>query len=424
MADFADVAGRKPDVEDVHTVRVERGVRVPMRDGVTLEADVYRPAFDGELPAVVMRVPYDKRVWQAQGVPEPSYLAARGYLVVIQDVRGVFGSEGVYSSPAQEIADGADTIAWASQLPGSTGDVATFGPSYLAQVQWAAALASPPALRAMIPMVSPNDSLFDGFVFRGGAIEMSRIGWGTGPVGINSIARRTDINAAEKEELVAEMDERQESGHYIRTRPLGALANERTPVADAVEIWSRPFAELADEPTMTRGRYGEIHAAAFLIAGWYDSFLGSTLAQFQGLQDAATSNPLHLLVGPWSHMEAGRMLGDVDFGASAAHDDMGEELSLIDQHIRWLKATTDGRPEALEGVAPVRLFVMGENRWRSFRPLPPHELSARTAPERRREPGDEPRNRGRLPGVSLRSERSGANGRRRHADVRPGSWPL
>jgi uncharacterized protein len=353
-------------------VDVEADAPCRMRDGVTLRADVYRPRTDEPLPALVMRLPYGKRVWAAQGVPSPRRLAAAGYIVVVQDVRGRFASEGEFTPNVHEADDGFDTLAWAAALPGSNGVVGTFGPSYLAHVQWSAALRDPPSLRSMITMVSPNHSTMDGYVARGGVIELgSRLGWAYGSIGPGERERRPDLASREAGESLGR---RFESGAIYRERPFQLLAAEEPVLAFALEAWGRPWTELAHDPTATAGKYDRIEQPVFLIGGWFDAFLGSTLAQFQGLQHRPGTRPAgHLVVGPWSHMQAGSRLGDLDFGPAAAHTDMGGDLSLEDQHIRWFDATLKGADERLRELAPVRLFVMGGNTWASFTEFPPRE---------------------------------------------------
>lgn len=353
-------------------VHVLGHVRVPMRDGVELDADVYRPESDADLPVVLMRLPYGKRVWQGQGVPTPEKVAAAGYIVVVQDVRGRFESGGLFDSPRQELLDGYDSVQWAAALPGSTGRVAMYGPSYLAHVQWAAALEHPPALTSILPMVSPNDSVLDGYFVRGGALELgSRISWAVEAIAPDELARRPGIELSVAEEIVAERKRQLMSCELAATRPLRLLADDSTFLGTAVQEWGYSWEELAAMPAMTRGRYAELDLPVFLIGGWFDGFLGSTLAQYEGLHAAGVAHPLHLVVGPWSHMGAGATAGDADFGPSASHAHMGEDLPLEDQHIRWFEATLLGRDEVLAEVPPVRLFVMGENRWASFEAFPP-----------------------------------------------------
>jgi len=352
-------------------VAVDRGIGVRMRDGIRLDADVYRPEGDGPWPVLIMRLPYGKHVWAAQGVPSPETVAAAGYIVVVQDVRGRFGSHGTFSYGDVEGPDGADTIAWARTLPDADGTVGTFGPSFLAQVQWASALQHPEGLRSILPMVSPNDSAFDGYLFRGGAIEFaSRLEWLVGAIGPDAAERAGGAVAAQFAREAADLA----SGALHRIRPLRTLAEGDTALAHGCRIWEDPAA-LAAAAETTRGRYAEIDVPVFLIGGWYDAFLGSTLAQYAGMRQAGR-RPVHLVVGPWSHMEAGSRLGEVDFGPSASHESMAPDIPLGTQHIRWFDATVRDEARALAEVTPVRLFVMGENRWRSFDAFPPAEATA------------------------------------------------
>src|SRR5262249_25704302 len=151
----------------------ERDVAVPMRDGVKLQADVLRPSATGRFPTLVYRTPYDrKRSEENEAVTEA---LSRGYAVVLEDVRGRYGSQGDFVPYANEGRDGYDTIEWAASQPWSTGDVGTFGLSYPGAVQWLAAVESPPHLKAMVPAMtfsSPRN-----FFYAGGAWDLSWISW-------------------------------------------------------------------------------------------------------------------------------------------------------------------------------------------------------------------------------------------------------
>lgn len=359
-----DLASGDPAVD------IEPDVPCRMRDGVVLRADVYRPRTSEAVPVLVMRLPYGKRVWAAEGVPSPRRLAAAGYLVVVQDVRGRFASQGRFVLDEPDAEDGRETLRWAATLPGSNGVVGTFGPSYLAHVQWAAALDGPEQLRSMITMVSPNHSALDGYHVRGGAIELaSRLDWAFGSIGPNEVERHPELLPGQAGELLGR---RFESGEIYRGRPFRTLAAQESLLGPALRAWGRPFDAQPHDPTMTAGRYERIGQPVFVIGGWFDAFLGSTLAQFEGLQNRLGRWPAsHLVVGPWSHMRAGRALGDLDFGSAAAHAGMGGDLGLEDQHIRWFDATLKGEDGPLRELAPVRLFVMGRNEWRSFTEFPP-----------------------------------------------------
>lgn len=359
-------------------VRTETDVACPMRDGVVLRADVHTPETGFPVPALVMRLPYGKHVWRAQGVPDPAEIASAGYIVVVQDVRGRHASEGSFGSIAQESGDGYDTVQWAAALPGCDGTAGTFGPSYLAHVQWAAALERPPALRSMLIMYAPNDSFLDGFIRRGGALELgSRLGWAHGSIALGELQPHPELSAAQRAAIQARAQELFDSEAVYRQRPFRELDTGEPAVKTAIQDWSLPFEAIAAMPTRTRGRYEDIDIPVFIVAGWYDLFQGETLAQYAGMSRRPGRPLTHLVIGPWSHLEAGRRLGDIDFGEAAAHAHMGGDLGLAEQHVRWFDATLKGVTDPLAGIAPVRVFVTGSNRWASLDSFPPS--SRRTA---------------------------------------------
>src|SRR5712691_7507766 len=161
------------------TTLIDKNIMLPMRDGVRLATDVYH--LDGEAPAPVLlaRTPYDKErtVIGGGGVAFDVLRAVQaGYAVVIQDVRGRFGSQGEFNPHFQEGHDGADTIAWAAAQPWSRGVVGTFGGSYLGCAQWIPAMQQPSALRAMAPSVAPSD-MYEGGVYQGGVNTLHNLRW-------------------------------------------------------------------------------------------------------------------------------------------------------------------------------------------------------------------------------------------------------
>src|SRR6266478_8439477 len=125
---------------EIYEVTVERGVKAKMRDGVTLHADIFRPKADGQFPVLLQRTPYDKN----NGVEFGLKAAAQGYVVIFQDVRGRYASEGEWYAFKNEPNDGYDTIEWAAALPYSNGKVGMFGGSYVGATQMLAAIAHPP----------------------------------------------------------------------------------------------------------------------------------------------------------------------------------------------------------------------------------------------------------------------------------------
>src|SRR5919202_944009 len=169
---------------------VQKNVPAEMRDGTTLVADVYRPAGSGEYPVLLTRVPYGKHLPTATGYLDAIKAAEHGYIVVIQDVRGRFGSEGEWNPSVNEFEDGYDTVEWAAKLPGSNGKVGMYGASYFGMTQWQAAVMKPPALRSMAPGITWGNYL-NGAQFRGGVRELGlRIYWWEAVLAIDSLLRK------------------------------------------------------------------------------------------------------------------------------------------------------------------------------------------------------------------------------------------
>src|ERR1041385_8091721 len=151
---------------DPYAVRYERNVAVKMRDGVTLRADIFRPKADGKFPVLLQRTPYDKNNEVSMGLAG----AARGYVVIVQDVRGRYTSEGEWYTFKHESDDGYDTIEWAAALPYSNGKVGMFGGSYVGATQMLAAIAHPPHLAGICPVVTASN-YHDGWTYQSGAFE-------------------------------------------------------------------------------------------------------------------------------------------------------------------------------------------------------------------------------------------------------------
>ena len=151
--------------QSLYRVTVEQGVRVKMRDNVTLAADVYRPVSDEKFPVLLERTPYN-RTGEAAMANE---LASHGYIVVLQDTRGRYESGGDFYPFRDESADGYDTVEWAARLNGSNGKVGMFGGSYVGATQMLAAMAVPPHLASIFPYVTASE-YYDGWTYQSGAL--------------------------------------------------------------------------------------------------------------------------------------------------------------------------------------------------------------------------------------------------------------
>src|SRR5260370_38278493 len=156
-------------------ITVDLYVQASMRDGTILRANIYRPAGEGRWPVLLTRLPYGKDFSIGTAVMDPAQVARRGYVVIVQDTRGRFTSEGEWIPFIYEAQDGVDTIEWAAKLPYSNGQVGMYGISYFGFTQWSAAVLRPTALKAIAPFETWNDPL-NGGIFRGGALELGIAG--------------------------------------------------------------------------------------------------------------------------------------------------------------------------------------------------------------------------------------------------------
>jgi len=337
-----------------HRVRVEDGVRVPMRDGVHLVADVYRPEAPGPFPVLLQRTPYNRRQ-TATGV----LLASHGYIVVLQDTRGRHDSEGTFDPFRHEAEDGSDTIEWAARLPGSNGQVGMFGGSYVGATQMLAATSHPPHLVAIFPYVTASQ-YYEGWTYQSGALMQ----WFTS----------TWASLLAEDTLRRDAHARPEWSEWVWERPVSDYRLLDVPEPSAVAPYFRDWVlhETDDEywqGVRVSDHYGDMDVRALHAGGWHDLFLKGSIENYRGLREQAKSPAAregqHLLVGPWCHGETSPegKIGDVVFGKEAVLD---MEQTTLD----WFNHALKGARNAFATGPRVRLFVMGENRWRDEKDFP------------------------------------------------------
>src|SRR5215468_307142 len=329
--------------------RVEYNVEVKMRDGVTLRADIYRPKTEGKLPILLTRTPYDKsRTWVT---PFAHKAAARGYVVIIQDVRGRYESDGEWYPFVHESNDGYDTVEWAGSLPYTNGKVGMFGGSYVGATQMLAAIARPPHLAAICPTVTAAN-YHDGWTYQGGAFEQwFNESWSSG-LAENTAVRRFNSFS--------------ESMEGAKTLP---LADYRIMKVD-LENLAPYFRDWLAHPSFDdywkkisiEDQYAQIQVPVFSVAAWYDIFLGGSLRNYVRLQTAAGTEAARkgqkLYVGTGGHAGGwGGKIGAVDFGDKAL-------LDPDDLMLRWYDHLLKGEANGAENDKPVKIFVMGRNIWR------------------------------------------------------------
>jgi putative CocE/NonD family hydrolase len=280
--------------------RVDHDVAVPMRDGVSLRADLYRPREGRAFPVLVYRTPYDKREVVID-YTTVQHAVARGYAVLVQDVRGRYASDGTFEAYRQEGRDGYDTIEWAAVQPWSTGAIGMFGLSYPAAVQWLAAMESPPHLKAIVPAMSfasPRQ-----FFYSGGAFDLSWASWTW--MNIAPDLRVKLGVPGPRTYASADSSWAREEARVLAQRPLLELPDFQG-IAPWYYEWMRhePTDPWWDWAELT-GRYGRTSAAVLNLSGWHDEAYGPNGAtrNFMGLvaargTAAARTAIAHRAVGP------------------------------------------------------------------------------------------------------------------------------
>ncbi len=321
-------------------------LRMPMRDGVLLAADHYAPVGVARGPAVLIRTPYGRRgPGRSLAEAYARTFAAHGYHVLNQDVRGRFDSEGEFVAFIHEADDGHDTLAWMAEQPWCDGAIGMWGASYLGYVQWAAAAGGAPQLKALVPVITHSHLMeyhADGFPLDLLLRWMFQIVTMDDPtLGVWERMRRLNSGAVQDRFLEAAF------------RHLPMQTADIPAIGKVDPLFREMSAAAPDHPIWQQVDHRSAVAAAppaAFVSGWYDLFLDGLLEDY-AVQAAAGKAP-RLVVGPWHHMEYGYM--EIAFDAA----------------LRWFATHLRNEP-VTPGAKPVRLYVMGANRWREFDQWPP-----------------------------------------------------
>jgi putative CocE/NonD family hydrolase len=352
-----------PGGRDKAELSVELNVPIEMRDGTVTRADIYRPKAGGRYPVILQRTPYDKSLGQASYYAmRPLRAISRGYVVVIQDVRGRFASDGKFYPMRQEINDGYDTVEWCARQPWSSGKVGMWGPSYVGATQWLAAASVPPHLACIAPSITASN-YYEEWFYRNGALQLGFVeAWILDSFASAELLRKGKVNEAEKLLRIAdEMDER--AFKFFPLRELPYFKGN----AEYIYDWLRHTEQDSYwEKINLENYHGRIRVPALNIGGWYDIFLQGTINGFvrmKKLGKTAASREPQLVIGPWMHWGRGpwleKLVGDMDFTHAASQKTIDLEGMMLDFYDRWMK---DGPRR--KAPPPVKIFVMGENAWR------------------------------------------------------------
>lgn len=319
-------------------------VWVPMRDGVKLYTEIYKPG-EGQYPVVLTRGYWPGKERDARKFTEA------GYIYVGQSTRGhgrSEGDKGVQTRFFDDKDDGYDTLTWISEQPWSDGNIAMYGKSYWAATQWLVATEGHPNLRAIIPQ-NMNADMWQCVYWCNGALTLAMAAHG-----------RAYNNSS-----IPSIDEIGWDRFY-RHLPLITLdrfsGEEHT--EDAKKLWQDYLSHDTFDDYWSAislrgdgkdGKYAGINVPVYLMGGWYDYYAGAAFTSFQQLKAARAENEIRVVINPADHVN--RVVGDRQFGKKATKDEV--ELA-----IRWLDAVVKGIDNGISEEAPIRIFVMGANEWR------------------------------------------------------------
>jgi hypothetical protein len=350
VASLAPPAFAQPAADIV----IEHNVAMKTRDGVTLKADVYRPAGDGSFPLLLQRTPYNKD----GGADFARKAVARGFMVVIQDVRGRYTSAGEWYTFKHEMDDGYDTVEWAAALPHANGKVGLFGGSYVGATVMLAAISHPPHLAGICPVVTASN-YHENWTYQGGAFEQwFDESWAAGLA--QDTANRLihdDTNALVGDRVLPLTD-----FPVFNIKPVASGSQLTHELAPYFLDWlAHPTYDSYWKQWSIEAHYQNVQVPGLTIAAWYDLFQGGSLRNYIGLKahagNEAARNGQHLIIAIGGHSGWSRKVGDVDFGPDAAFD---ENAITLD----WFEYLLLGKQNQFASGNPVRIFVMGKNEWR------------------------------------------------------------
>lgn len=325
--------------------KTEKNARIKMRDGTELAADIFRPVVDGKYPAILVRTPYGR---QQSAMIEGEWWAKRGYVYIAQDVRGRNDSDGEWNPFVHERKDGYDTIDWIAKQAWSNGSVGMIGGSYLGYVQWSAAVETHPALKCIVPQVSPPDMFFNFPIDHGIPMLYSGLMW---------------LN-------------------FVRDKK---ITSGLSPIKDVDKLLTLPLSKVDDEALGQNFPYydrwlGQETPAAFTsanymqdmnkvripvlhISGWWDGDGIGTKMNWARMRSLGHKDQW-LIYGPWSHLfNASTHIGNTEYGPDAIMDLDSIYLRFFDQYLK-------GKPVKWESQPKVRAFVTGANEWRAMEDWP------------------------------------------------------
>ena len=324
--------------------------KVVAADGSELATDVYLPDGPGAFPVLLTRTPYHRSGLATRA----QIFTGWGYAHVIQDARGKYDSTGTFRPLQDEAADGAATLDWIANQSWCNGRIGMIGDSYLGMVQIPAASCGHPALRCIVPGVAPNSFFTDWLRYDGCFALANAVRWSMTHAVCPTVP-------ADEHFTWSELWAQPTLDDVFRRAGCQCPALREWVEHDRYDEYWRQVDQ--------RRMYSQVKVPGFHTAGWFDHILRGQFQAYQGIRDEAAGEAARahqrLLVGPWGHLTIGKQqYGEWDFGAEAVMNVNGYKRRFVDL---WMKDIDDG----ISQEPPVRLFVMGVNRWISFRDWPP-----------------------------------------------------
>jgi uncharacterized protein len=349
-------------------VTIERDVPAQMRDGTILRADIYRPPGDRSVPVLLSRSPYGKTVNVSTfGSAHPIWLAQKGYMVVVQDTRGRYSSDGEFYPFLHEMEDGYDTVEWTAGLPGADGRVGMFGFSYVGATQLLAAVTRPPSLTSIAPGFTASQ-YYDGWTYNSGALSTAFVCYWANLLALDTAIRRGDRNGTDR--LLTTLGD---APNWFWSLPL----SECQPLDGGHAPYFYDWIEHHTYDNYWRRwsideDYSRIVVPGLHIGGWYDVFLSGTVKNFNGLKsgagDDSSRTQQKLLLGPWTHMPW------TPVGRSGY---VGPSTNEVDDWmVRWFDQTIKGYDTGVLDHAVTMYTVDGE--WLDFDEWPPGDVETET----------------------------------------------
>ncbi|SEU05416.1 hypothetical protein SAMN05421676_11646 [Salinibacillus kushneri] len=342
-------------------IKIEKNIPCPMSDGIILRSDVYRPNDNGVYPVLMLRLPYNKETprYYDEYLDVPRMVEA-GYVVILQDVRGRFASDGEFYPFIHERKDGYEAVEWAATLPFSNGKVGLFGMSYHGYTQLAAAVEQPPSLKAIAPVMTMAEPWGDILGHDGDAHAVGKFEtWVLGSIVENQLKRRNHLDQVKFNQYLEQLE------GWLYDVP----ADEWTPMKDLdpdsffFDVMQGNLTSERKKNTNLTERLGQLDIPALFMGGWFDALLKPTLEAYQ-----AYGGPSMLWIGPWTHDKMTGHAGERFFEHAEKNIGVNQLSDPTEIHIKWFDQWLKNKPISVS--KPVHLYLMGENRWEAFEEWP------------------------------------------------------